>query len=60
MNNTHEKVRYSLAYTVELGRIAYGLAIRARNGEAVEELVRDARLLYLGAWRQELRRDRHG
>jgi hypothetical protein len=60
MTESHDKTRYSTAYVVELGRIAWSLAQRARQGEPVEDLVRDARLLYAGAWHDEVRRARHG
>lgn len=53
---SHDAQRYTTAYVIELGRIAWSLAERAQRGEPVTELVRDARLLYLGAWREELRR----
>lgn len=60
MTGSHQAERYSLAYVVEIGRIAWALTQRAQRGEPVEELVRDARLLYRGAWSDELRRARHG
>jgi hypothetical protein len=60
MADAHDRGRYSTAYVVELGRIVWSLTQRARRGEPLEELVRDARLLYAGAWREEVRRARHG
>jgi hypothetical protein len=60
MQDSHDKARYSTAYVVELGRIAWSLRQRAHRGEPLEDLVRDARLLYAGAWRDEVLRARHG
>ena len=46
----------STAYSAEIGRIAYVLAIRAKAGEPLERLVRDARWLYQAAWAEEQER----
>jgi hypothetical protein len=46
----------SVAYSAEIGRIAYALALRAKAGEPVERLVRDARWLYRSAWAREKER----
>ena len=55
----HEAYSPSMEYVTQIARIARVLAQRAREGEAVQTLVLDARLLYAGAWKLERQRRHH-
>jgi hypothetical protein len=51
-----QPVGRSVAYSAEITRIAYALALRAKAGEPLERLVLDARWLYQQAWAKERER----
>jgi hypothetical protein len=55
MSVAHPEV-ISIAYTKEVAQISYHLSVRCKAGEPLERLVRDARLMYRGAWAREKER----